>query len=114
MRLVGYLEELDARQRAQARQTLRHQLAALDEDDASGSDDEEGRGEGEEEEEEEQDRVEKREMRVRELVEWLHTFAGEDGKATITTALTSRVRGTAKGKGRAKVGNQAGTTMWYG
>lgn len=104
VRLVGYLEELDARQRVQARQTLRHQLAALDEDDASGSDDERGRGEGEEEEEEEQDRVEKRQMRVRELVEWLHTFGREneqgDHHSSVDELIAENSKGKGKGKGR--------------
>ncbi|SPO25828.1 uncharacterized protein UTRI_03193 [Ustilago trichophora] len=122
VRVVGYLEELDLRTRLQSRQTLRH--LALDgsdrtnpdsrdhivgeeereEEDAVEGSEEEEEEEEEEKEEGERDTVEKRQMSVRELFDWLAAQmdsgedAGEDASGSISD---SRLRG-AKGKGKTR------------
>ncbi|TKY85761.1 hypothetical protein EX895_005301 [Sporisorium graminicola] len=88
VRLVGYLEELDARTRVQSRQTFRQLALDADgqkagegeESDEDSEEQEQGRRSGAADEEDgtvQRDAVEKREMSVRELVDWLSAQAEE-------------------------------------
>ncbi|SPO25392.1 uncharacterized protein UTRI_03193_B [Ustilago trichophora] len=114
VRLVGYLEELDLRTRVQSRQTLRH--LALDGSDRTNSDfrgdirseeeseEEDAEDEAEEEEAGERDTVEKRQMSVRELVDWLAAqIDPDDEKGDVAGEIPGDpgLRG-AKGKGKTR------------
>ena len=94
VKLVAYLDEVDARTRMQSRQSLR-QIAMNDGKDQSDEDSEEegvqsGAGKKDEQNAQERDTVEKKDMTVREMVDWL----------ACSTDETSSVEGSGKGKGK--------------
>ncbi|GAC71810.1 hypothetical protein PANT_5c00085 [Moesziomyces antarcticus T-34] len=103
--LVGYLDELDARTRAQTRQGLRHlaldkharRATALDaESSAESSNDEQ-------QDDEEDERVERREMSVRQLVDWLTELQSHQHSIDSMDAASASRSGKGKGKAREPV-----------
>lgn len=111
VKLVGYLEELDLRQRIQRRGVLRHlalnntSRTERDEDgerrrDSDGEDEGEITEASEEgDDEEEKDLVEKKEIPVRELIDWLTTKT-RPSDADSDTAASSYVSGHPSGENR--------------
>ncbi|SNX84365.1 uncharacterized protein MEPE_03074 [Melanopsichium pennsylvanicum] len=104
VRLVGYLEELDVRTRMQSRQQTLRDLALLNQNaaDNSQSDTDSDDGQGGDDEER-KDTVDKRQMSIRELVEYLSLQACASGTGDHEeqgSSAETMLRG--KGKGKSK------------
>ncbi|KAJ1599884.1 hypothetical protein NDA14_004298 [Ustilago hordei] len=119
VKLVGYLDELELQQKIQRRGMLRHLAldkasARTDSDigengrrDSEDKDEESegsaaGPGEEGEEKEGEKDAVEKKEMPVRDLIDWLSSQANPDETDGNDAGLPQEIGGKRKAKGKSR------------